>query len=200
MTRDQLAQMIKDEAATFVRNRLFADDPPYVCDHDPDIWSDFTGAFTSQFGGTEMEVRIVGSGRFGYSLSPEKRLRPFHLKSDIDVVVVSEALFDLSWLSLLNAAYPRRENVEITSGWLAETQRDIYTGFIRPERIKIDPRIYGRKAQPILTIQTQWFNARKFAANVDVLPHEVIKARLYRTWDHAVAYHEDSMIALRDAL
>jgi hypothetical protein len=42
-------------------------------------------------------VLIGGSAAAGVSLSPMKRLRPFGLHSDIDLVVVSEGHFEQAW-------------------------------------------------------------------------------------------------------
>ena len=43
-------------------------------------------------------IRIVGSAQLGYSLSPRKEYRLFSPEySDIDVAIISEDLFDLSW-------------------------------------------------------------------------------------------------------
>ena len=49
------------------------------------------------------KVLIVGSAKLGFSIAPQKRYRPFGDKSDIDVVVVDEALFDRVWLEVHRA-------------------------------------------------------------------------------------------------
>jgi len=42
-------------------------------------------------------IAIVGSAKFGFSLHPEKNFKAFHPGSDIDVVIVSPALFEGTW-------------------------------------------------------------------------------------------------------
>ena len=43
---------------------------------------------------SEQSVIIVGSAKIGFSLSPDNFPRQFSAESDIDIVVVDEALFD----------------------------------------------------------------------------------------------------------
>src|SRR4051812_12444952 len=42
-------------------------------------------------------IVVVGSAKIGFSLSPDKYYQPFTNRSDIDVVIVDENLFDTIW-------------------------------------------------------------------------------------------------------
>jgi hypothetical protein len=119
---------------------------------------------------------------------------------DIDLVVVNSTLFDELWISLLAAAYPRMPVTEKLSGWLERRRNELYTGWITPSAIKLDAKIYGMRANPVLAFRTKWFNALKEASQFPVHRYEDITGRLYRTWSHAELYHLHCIASLRRSL
>ncbi|MFY9555998.1 MAG: hypothetical protein WAV47_14910 [Blastocatellia bacterium] len=148
------------------------------------------------------DIRVVGSGRFGFSMKPGHNLRRFRDTSDIDVVIVNPDLFDQLWLAVLAAAYPRPPitNRNRLGGWLATRRNELYTGWLTPLEIKLDIRIFGSKARPVLEFNTRWFNALKRASRYAPRRHEDLNGRLYRTWQHAELYHLHSLGELRRTL
>jgi hypothetical protein len=179
---------------------LHSENIPFVFQAAPQSWDAFRDAVGLSLKVARGDIRIVGSGRFGFSMKPGRNLRPFSDKSDIDVVVVNESLFDSLWLALLRAAYPRPPLIQKFGGWLAEGRNELYTGWLTPVNIRMDRKIFGQKAQPILEIRTRWFNALKEASRFPSSRHEDIQGRLYRTWQHAELYHLHSLAELRRSL
>lgn len=173
---------------------------PFVFDTRPQSWVNFRKQVAADLHAQEGDLSIVGSGRLGFSLKPRNNLKAFSDKSDIDVVVVNESLFDELWIALLTAAYPRPPITEQLGGWLAERRREVYTGWISPDEMKLDGKIYGAKAKPVNEIRVRWFTALKRASQHPPRRHEDITARLYRTWSHAELYHLNSLAALRQSL
>src|SRR5207244_13657013 len=106
-----------------------------------------------------IEIRIVGSGTFGFSMKPEYNLRDFRDESDIDVLIVNSSLFDQLWIALLTAAYPREPLAHRIGGWLEHRRSDLYTGWIVPHNIQLDIRIVGARAKQILDLKTIWSKA-----------------------------------------
>jgi hypothetical protein len=170
---------------------------PFVFEPKPSSWDDFRDGLVSDLGIAREDIRIVGSGRFGFSMKPEYNLRLFRDESDIDVLIVNAALFDQLWVALLTAAYPRTPLTYRLGGWLERRRNDLYTGWISPRDIQIDIRIVGAKAKPILLLRTLWFNALKRASRYPPRRHEDVRARLYRTWRHAELYHLHGLGELR---
>jgi hypothetical protein len=76
------------------------------------------------------EVLVVGSSKLGFSIAPTKRYRHFSERSDIDLVVVSETLFNTAWRSVhqfwLNGGY--WENA-------GEFKKYLFRGWIRPDKL-----------------------------------------------------------------
>src|SRR5689334_2058261 len=61
----------------------------------------------------ELEIVVVGSAKTGFSLKPEKAFAKFHDRSDVDVIIISAALFDDAWQRLLRLYYPM-EKADLT--------------------------------------------------------------------------------------
>jgi hypothetical protein len=177
---------------------LRSDNAPYVFEPDPASWAAFRELMSENLGCPVPNIRIVGSGRLGFSMKPDQNLRSFSDRSDIDVVVVSDTLFDALWIALLRAAYPRPP--VSFGGWLAEGRNELYTGWLSPLKIRLDVKIYGEKGRHVLDIRALWFDTLKLASNVPPRRHEDIQCRLYRTWQHADLYHIHSISALRRSL
>jgi len=199
MTADEFRTLLNnaDEAA-LLDMTLRSDAPPYVFNIDPPKWDAFRTDLSNSLDIDVADIRIVGSGRLGFSLAPDKNLRSFTDKSDIDVVVVNSQAFDGLWVKLLRAAYPRPP-VQMGPA-LAAIRNGLYTGYMSPVDISLDPRIYGQKARPALETRTKWFNTLKAATRFPPRRHEDIHCRLYRTWEHAEMYHLHGLSLLRTSL
>jgi hypothetical protein len=201
MTTEEFRQLIRERSdAQLLGPCLHDDQPPYVFDPKPAAWDTFRDDLVARLGVTRAEIRIVGSGRLGFSTKPGYNLRVFLDTSDIDVVFVNADLFDHLWLSILDAAYPRPPVTSMIGGWLQTRRNELYTGWLTPLEIRLDGKIYGAKARPVLDFNVRWFNALKEASRQPLRRHKDISGRLYRTWGHAELYHLNSLAALRRSL
>ena len=183
-----------------LRTCLQDDITPYVFELKPMAWNTFRDEIAPQLRVSNGDIRVVGSGRLGFSLKPYNNLARFTDKSDIDVVIVNPDAFDELWLSLLHAAYPRSPLTDKLGGWLRDRRNEVYTGWITPLNIQLDRKIVGEKATPVLDFRTRWFNVLKRASRHLPRRHEDVQARLYRTWRHAELYHLNSLAELRKSL
>ena len=172
---------------------------PFVFEPRPNRWEDFRDGLISDLGIGRDDIRVVGSGRFGFSMKPEYNLRRFRDESDIDVLIVNASLFDQLWVELLTAAYPREPLAHRIGGWLENRRNDLYTGWITPGSINLDITIVP-KAKPILDLRARWFNALQRASRLPPRRHSGVRSRLYRTWRHAELYHLHGLGKLRQSL
>lgn len=179
---------------------LYDDGAPYVFQPRKDTWDAFRDELVSGLGVSRADIRVVGSGRFGFSLKPGRNLKSFTDTSDIDVVVINESLFDQLWAALLEAAYPRPPITDHLGGWLSKRRNELYTGWLTPLEIKLDSKIVGVRARPVVDFNFRWFKTLKQASRHPVRRHEDVTSRLYRTWHHAELYHLSSLAALRRTL
>jgi len=123
-------------------------------------------------------ITLVGSGRIGFSLNPDKFGASFSDKSDLDILVVSDLWFDRIWLDFLRWNRRNYFNLSPQDKVLITRNRiDIYWGRLWPDSLP-----------QVTQLAAVWFNAfRSISLNPDLAKWEV-NGRLYRTWDHARLY------------
>ena len=99
----------KEGLESIVREYIFEGEPYVFCEA-PSVYELLRRHLNEATGTREENITVVGSGKIGFSLSPDTFPRQFSEESDIDVVVVNEELFDRLWVALLKWHYPRREH------------------------------------------------------------------------------------------
>ena len=164
MTADEFRAIVNEKTDTDLLGPCFRDDTvPYVFEAEPGAWAAFRLEIANQIGAAPTDLRIVGSGRLGFSLKPWNNLKAFSDKSDIDLVVVNPNSFDQLWFSLLSAFYPRPPVVHQVGGWLKDRKNELYTGWLSPLDMRwgFDRRIHNRRAKAVLEFSALWFNALK---------------------------------------
>lgn len=95
-------------------------------------YSKFCEAASKQFQDVE-DVRIMGSGNWGFSLNPDKNFRPFNDESDIDTVIISSREFENTWSEL--RTYHRNKYYSLSHYQKQRLKRNgenVYSGFISP--------------------------------------------------------------------
>lgn len=94
-------------------------------------------------------VAIVGSGNWRYSLNPDKLLAEYHGRSDIDVAVVSHALYEETWDEMRRIHRDRWYTLDhATKLRLVRNGQNVYSGFACPVWIpkKGHPKVYAFKS------------------------------------------------------
>jgi len=147
-------------------------------------------------------IVIVGSAKTGFSLDPGSFPRPFGVGSDVDVVVVDEALFDAYWGICLRYYYPRR-TVRLPKpdyDWLQQRKKDVFWGRFEPHYMRYEGLSFLEVLRPLRDLSTAWFNAFRSLSTYWQFRGMDVKGRLYRTWDHALAYHADGLRQIKESL
>ena len=111
MTKDQFKALIQSKSAeSFVKDNLFDtecwlfDQPTLIA---PDAtYQKFRRAISDLLSVNSNEVLLVGSAKFGFSMAPNKHLRPFDARlSDLDCAIISNEIFDQSVASVRRAYF-----------------------------------------------------------------------------------------------
>lgn len=146
-------------------------------------------------------IEVVGSARLGFCLDPDSFGRRFSDNSDIDVVVVDERLFDKVWEILLKWNYPKRfKLVGNDHRWAKQRMEDLYWGWFRPDKIRYTGLSFPDALKPLRDISSSWFNAFKSISQVEGFASLEVSGRLYRTWNHVVMYHVDSLRKIKKSV
>ncbi len=175
---------------------------PYVFRDRPDSLDVLKQHLCQEIGLSQENVIVVGSAKIGFSLNPDNFPRQFSNDSDIDVLAVDERLFDEVWTTLLKWNYPRRlvKLAKVDSEWVWSRRKDIYWGWFVPDQIRFEGISFPDALSPVRDLSTKWFNAfrglSRFIEHPELASREV-SGRLYRTWDHALLYHEEGLRLLK---
>jgi hypothetical protein len=138
------------------------------------------------------DIRIVGSAKLGYSLSPNTYGVPFSDASDIDIIVVNPVIFDDLWWKLSSWQYPWRPG-----SWADEKRKwgrgridNVFHGWLEPTLFSYSELGARRTPPELRDIRVAWFEALKQLSRIkDIAGHDC-HARLYRSWEAARRYHE----------
>lgn len=145
-------------------------------------YEDIRSGFSEIFGNSTTDIAIVGSGKYGYSLSPDKDFRPFQSNenephvSDIDLVVISRPIFNETWRHLRRAHYNGAVNAR------RYFQEDVFRRFITVGTDDTNDTMYLRDLAKLLD------KVRKAATSKFGIT-QTVKLRVYCTWVDAKSYH-----------
>lgn len=133
------------------------------------------------------EIIITGSGAFGVSLNPNKNYRFFNDKSDIDIAIVSEYYFNVSWRYLRNLGSGIYKMTPAAKQSVKDhVEKYIYWGTIATDKIL-----------PYLPFGKEWIKALEDMAKVSPTEGRDIKARIYKDFDSLRAYQVNNLKNLR---
>lgn len=151
---------------------------------------DFKIIVSESMGISYNSIMMVGSGKTGYSLSPEKKLKHFTVepsgsnKSDIDIAIISAPIFDKLWKEF-------RKSYNVTNKiHYAHISREIYRGYINDRNINlIEPcRLIWKDIS---------ITATKRLKQKMYFQHD-ISYRVYRSWEDFEEYNIQSINDLKD--
>ena len=94
-------------------------------------------------------IAIVGSGNWRFSLNPEKLLTEYHAKSDIDVAVVSQELYQGTWDEMRKLHRDRWYTLHPPErAKLVRNGQNVYAGFACPTWLpqRSHPTVYAFKS------------------------------------------------------
>lgn len=128
-----------------------------------------------RFGTTKENIHVVGSAKLGFTIKPGDRFRSFGNSSDIDVVIINEALFQAIWTEAFHFAncggYWQKQD---------EFKHYLFQGWIRPDKLP------NGGSFKITKDWTQYFRNLTYSEKYGRYP---IKAGLYNKHAFAKGYH-----------
>lgn len=149
-----------------------------------DVYYDLRQRLSREFNLHPSSVVVVGSCRLGFSLklkgsgSAKSRYQAANLKSDVDVAIVSQPLFDTMWDAIFDLV---RRNKDWALGKGRLVSRDLFNGWITPGTCP---------PYPVITPIQRWVECFDKLNRARLLPFRKVEGRLYRTWNRLEAYQE----------
>ena len=184
-TKDEFVDLLNTCAVDWIVDNHVFTGIPYYGLQQPRVYQLMMRALARGLRLTETEICVIGSARTGFSLAPNKFGESFNEYSDIDICVVSHALFDSSWLDILRITRLRSANLSGQTRAQLRVHREhhyLYNGWMYPESIV-----------PVLRIGQRWLTTFHGLSRIPELASRSVSGRLYRTWDHARFYHQWSL-------
>jgi len=154
----------------------------------PAVYEDLRGWLASRLNVHPKEITLVGSARIGYSLAPPPEFgRPFSVKSDLDLSIVSADLFhrvtsafaDFSADYRSGAVTPRSpQERHLWDENLIFGARNIPQGFFDPNKI---PN-FDRYPVAQQVSQSMWLLVKKLEVTPDAPQVNRASTRVYSDW------------------
>jgi len=179
---DLLRQLRTIGPVEFTNSRLFDNHAWFFPTRSGGEYEDAKQAFSKIFGNAPSDIAIVGSGKYGYSMTPQNGFRPFQPHehednpSDLDMVVISKELFNSTWQRLRQAHF----NGAIDTKRLY--QSDVFRRFVMVGTDNYNETKYLRDLMLLLD------KVRKLATTRFGIS-QTIKIRVYSSWSDAKSYH-----------
>lgn len=181
---------LKNKQPSEIVQRYLFDFSPYCFAANPSLYQVFRGEICNNFNIHPQNFTIIGSAKLGFSLNPDKFGSPFTDASDIDVVLVSEELFQQLWFQLIEFRRTTFFRLDSRSKKKFEDlQRFLFFGTIRLDKLSND--------FPFARDWWEFFN--KMSIDNRFGPRR-IRAAIFKTWQHASFYYENTITKIKENL
>jgi hypothetical protein len=107
---------------------------PYIFQGNESLYFDLKRTIANHFTLSPQEIIVVGSAKLGFSIAPQKLFKKFDDDSDIDVVIISEELFEVYWKELLDFNINTTARTTIEDNMYQEFIAYLFKGWLRPDK------------------------------------------------------------------
>jgi len=188
VTREELDNLIRrTDPVDFCSNYLL-DDSAWIFNPESGVpirgdYNKFRQHMAAAINVSREDIFIVGSAKYGFSLTPnrEKYLSSFHADSDLDVLIISRELFTGVWDAFLSAYYSGYNHI------LDRHRNEIFRRFfVLMSEERYSGSIYLRSI-------CKSVDSMRKSAGVAFGISSPINYRIYASKDDAVQYHAMGM-------
>jgi len=182
---DSLIIQFKDDLANhdikkiIERHIIFG--TPYIFKSDEPLYFELKECIATHFQINPSQVIMVGSAKFGFSIANKKLWKKIDETSDIDMVIISDILFDNFWKDLLNFNIQLTVRTEEEQKLYFKFLEYLFKGWIRPD---LFPFQYKQKSQ--------WFEFFK-EISYNKYDNRKVTCAIYRDQDFFNLYHSANL-------
>jgi hypothetical protein len=175
---------------SFMTSKWIIEKVPFIFSDNLEHYIKWKEILASKIGVDSKAIVLTGSASVGFSLNPDNNLRAFTENSDIDVAIISQHYFDISWHFLRNIgtnrySYSRKQITAIDD----HRSRLIYWGTIATDKII-----------QILPFGEKWITSLNEMAKVEPTKDRVINIRIYKDFEALRAYHLNNLKLIKDKI
>jgi predicted nucleotidyltransferase len=196
MPRETATGTLADFRAAIIRDGMDAAASTHLLDRVPFVFNDnwelyraWRRKLSRLIEVDPLNIKIIGSAGIGFSLNPNKDFKAFSHESDIDVAVISEHHFAISWRALRTLKLPDARNYKDREAIKEHRTNHIYWGTIATDRVL-----------HYLPFVRPWTEALAAMAGESPTEEREIKIRLYRDYEALRSYHMSGLETLAATL
>jgi hypothetical protein len=190
MDPDLFRDLLKTRTSEDIVQELLYDPSPFCYYDNNESYLKLRKKICEKFQIHPQNFTIVGSAKIGFSLDPKNHPRVFQNNSDIDIVLVSEDLFQKIWFDLLKIEKEINEGRLRLDAVRAHNfnyiKKLIFQGWIRMDVI-----------YETFDFARDWWDFFNCLSREEFDSAHEIHAAVFRTWMHASIYYEESIFELR---
>ncbi|MCA6381326.1 MAG: hypothetical protein IM574_12435 [Cytophagales bacterium] len=189
MTADFKAEITTTDIS-YIASKWIIEKVPFIFADNLKLYIQWKETLAAKIGVDSKAIVLTGSSSVGFSLNPDNNLSAFTETSDIDVAIISQHYFDISWHFLRNIgtnrySYSRKEITAIDD----HRNRLIYWGTIATDKI-IQILPFGQK----------WITALNEMAKEEPTKDRIINIRIYKDFEALRAYHLNNLRLIKDKI
>lgn len=188
--RDEIIKAILEESPESFISEYIYDRIPFLFRGDREAFVSWKYKLAEALDVDPYSILFIGSSAIGVSLNPFKGCRPFDETSDIDLAIVSNYHFILSWHFFRNNAYKRTHlDPKLRTAWDDHVKRLIYWGTIATDKLL-----------GLLPFGQQWLKATNEMSRIQPTFGRQVNLRIYSDYDSLRAYQVMSVKNTRESL
>ncbi len=168
-----------------VRRYITHDSKPFYFEADEDRYFSLKNIIADHFKVYPDHVKLVGSAKLGFSLKPKRLWKAMADDSDIDVVIISEQLFNEFWYDIYDFNIGLTVRTRLADSQYFEFLDYFLRGWIRPDLFPFNNPCKDR-----------WFDFFKSISYGDFGPRKVTGA-IFRNMHFFENYHLSNIRRLR---
>ena len=175
---------------SFVTSKWILDRIPFVFSEDRDQFIEWKEKLSESLKVDSKAIVFTGSSSCGFSLNPSKNYKLFDEESDVDIAIISQHYFDVSWHFLrnlkseFNTFTPRQRN-----SIKEHVNRLIYWGTIATDQI-LEILPFGKK----------WSLALIKMGNEPPFENRVVNIRIYKDLESLRFYQTQGLNKLKNEI
>lgn len=180
--------LISSTSTEEVVQKVIFDSFPFAFTHTPENYWLLRTSVCKKFEIHPQNFSIIGSAKLGFSLNPKKRGTPFSDGSDIDVVLISDNLFETLWLKLItyrNSVYCQLDSN--SKKRFEDLQKILFWGQLRLDKLS-DSFDFAKE---------WWTFFNELSIDVKYGKRQ-IRAAIFKSWHHATYYYEKSINKIKE--
>lgn len=106
---------------------------PYIFKSNENLYYELKKDLSAYFNEDIKNIIMIGSAKLGFSIAPHKLWKEFNDESDLDIVIISEILFDKYWKELFEFNIEFYDRSEIEQENYNKFLLYFFKGWLRPD-------------------------------------------------------------------